>query len=423
MESINGRNLFHLIRRSLNYVDERLVGHGEQVAYIVLKLLEEDGGYETRQRCAIAFTALLHDIGAYKTEEIDNMVRFETKDVWGHSIYGYLFVKYLSPMSQYAPAILYHHTDFRDLPQYACGKENQKLAQVINLADRAALCTEMGDGERILEVLNGYRGTKFSPEVLNLLESALKKGDILEGPNPEAQTAELERLFDEWTDERENEQFLQMLVFSIDFRSRFTVAHTFATAAISVALARIFGMEGAVLEKVKYGAFFHDLGKVGIPLEILESTDKLSDSEMALMRSHILLSEEIIKGQIDEETALIALRHHEKMDGSGYPKGISGEDLTIPQRIVAIADIVSALNGERSYKKPFPPEKVKAILRELADSGKVCPEVTRAMLEHFDEIIGEVNRGSRGLYALYHKMEDEYRQICLQYSVRIEKNC
>ena len=76
MELLNGTNLFHLIRRSLNFVDERLVGHGEQVAYIVLKLLEEDGGYDIKQRCSIVFTALLHDIGAYKTEEIDNMIRF-----------------------------------------------------------------------------------------------------------------------------------------------------------------------------------------------------------------------------------------------------------------------------------------------------------------------------------------------------------
>ena len=60
-------------------------------------------------------------------------------------------------------------------------------------------------------------------------------------------------------------------------------------------------------------------------------------------------------------------------------------------------------------------EKVKAILRELSDSGKICPKVTSAMLEHFDEIIGEVNRGSKELYDLYHKMEDEYERIYLQY--------
>lgn len=415
MELLNGTNLFHLIRRSLNFVDERLVGHGEQVAYIVLKLLEEDGGYDIKQRCSIVFTALLHDIGAYKTEEIDNMIRFETKDVWEHSIYGYLFVKYLSPLSQYAPAILYHHMDFVDLPQYACDNENRKLAQVINLADRAALCLELGSGNQILEVLNEYRAAKFSPEVLNLLEKTLKNGKLFVGTNPEKQTEALENLFHQWTDERKNERFLQMLVFAIDFRSRFTVAHTFATAAISMKLARNFGIKGTVLQKVKYGAFLHDLGKVGIPLDILESTEKLSDSDMALMRSHILLSEDIISGQIDEEIALIALRHHEKMDGSGYPKGLCGKDLTIPQRIVAIADIVSALNGERSYKKPFPPEKVKAILRELSDSGKICPKVTSVMLEHFDEIIGEVNRGSKELYDLYHKMEDEYERIYLQY--------
>ncbi|MCQ4637548.1 HD domain-containing protein [Anaerovorax odorimutans] len=417
MNPLNGRNLFHIIRRSLNFVDERLVGHGEQVAYIVLKLLEEDGSYDTRQRCGIIFTALLHDIGAYKTEEIDNMVRFETKDVQSHSIYGYLFVKYFSPFAQYASAVLLHHMDYQDFSEPSCRSEDQKLGQIFNLADRAALCgeTQPANANQIMKKLKTYSGSKFSPAALDLLEKAEKRGPVLGRVDREKQTAELLSLLDSWTNEDEIDRFLQMLVFSIDFRSRYTVAHTFATAQISMDLARIFGMAGRDLQRVKYGAFLHDLGKVGIPLDILESPGRLSDSDMALMRSHILLSEKIIKGQIEEETALIALRHHEKMDGSGYPRGLGGEELTIAQRIVAIADIVSALNGERSYKRPFPPERVKSILREMAGSGKLCPMVTAAMLDHFNEIIEKVNSGSRKLYELYHHIEEEYRQILSKY--------
>ena len=94
-----------LIQRTLNYVDTRLVDHGARVAWLVYHMLQEQGKYTLKEQQEICFAALIHDIGAYKTEEIDRMIQFETEEVWEHSVYGYLFLKYLTPLAEWADVV------------------------------------------------------------------------------------------------------------------------------------------------------------------------------------------------------------------------------------------------------------------------------------------------------------------------------
>ena len=94
---------------------------------------------------------------------------------------------------------------------------------------------------------------------------------------------------------------------------------------------------------------FHDLGKIGIPLEILENPGRLTLEDMAVMKTHVEKTAVILNGWVSEEIRDLALRHHEKLNGTGYPDGLSASQLTLPQRILAVADIFSALTGERSY--------------------------------------------------------------------------
>lgn len=128
MDIISSKNVVNIIRKTLNLIDDRLIHHGERVCYILHKMLSCENGYTNDQILSYTFTALLHDIGAYKNEELDKMIQFETINVWGHSIYGYLFLKYLSPLDDLAEIVLYHHLDY-----YKLNKLNSPFGKIADI--------------------------------------------------------------------------------------------------------------------------------------------------------------------------------------------------------------------------------------------------------------------------------------------------
>ena len=109
------------------------------------------------------------------------------------------------------------------------------------------------------------------------------------------------------------------------------------------------------LEILYYGSLLHDIGKIVIPLSILEAPRRLTDEEMRIMKAHVVITGKILEGIMDERIVNVAYRHHEKLDGTGYPQGLRAEDLSQLERIVAVGDILSALYSKRSYKDSFPP--------------------------------------------------------------------
>ena len=111
VEYITSKNLFLLICDALNLMDKSLVKHGTRVSYIMSRMLECKGGYEKFEIADFMLLAVLHDIGAYKTDDVRKPLSYEAKNVLPHSIYGYLFLKYLSPLTEQSKMILYHHVD------------------------------------------------------------------------------------------------------------------------------------------------------------------------------------------------------------------------------------------------------------------------------------------------------------------------
>ena len=116
------------------------------------------------------------------------------------------------------------------------------------------------------------------------------------------------------------------------------------------------GFKGKKLKDLKVAALLHDIGKISIPREILNKPGKLTPEEFEIVKKHTILSDNIIKSF--EELAHLRpfiKFHHEKIDGSGYPFGLKGEDIPIQSRIISIADIFEALTGDRPYREPLPP--------------------------------------------------------------------
>lgn len=410
MVEIKDGDALDVFIRSLNRIDNRLVDHGARVAYIVWHLMRADGRYNELSMSEIVLITLMHDIGAYKTEEIDKMLEFESTNIWEHSVYGYLFIQKLTPFHQFASAILFHHTNYENLR--LMNELYSEIAQILNLSDRTDTYLRTRGREGLVEMLEAGRNTKFSPAVLRLFHAALERENFIEKISNGSFRQELNSYFKQIDFSRnEANDFLKMVMYVIDFRSVYTVTHTITTMGISDELGRLMGVVGENAEKLHIGAQLHDLGKISIPIEILEKPGKLTPHETQIMQTHVNSTEEILGSGIDREILENALRHHEKLDGSGYPRGLIGKDLTLTERIVAVADMISALTGRRSYKEPYPKEKILDILNDLVKNGKICPRVVQTVKENYDSIMDNVRIQCGPAIALYENINSEYERL------------
>ena len=152
-------------------------------------------------------------------------------------------------------------------------------------------------------------------------------------------------------------------------------------------------------------------------MEILEAPRRLTNDEMRIMKAHVIISDRILHGVISDEVLEVAIRHHEKLDGTGYYRGITGDELTKLQRTVAVADILSALYGKRSYKDSFDSDKIKAIINEDADNGKICPEIARVAVSNFDTIIRNYEKHRSTTIGIYETILEQYDIIYERFKV------
>lgn len=395
-----------LCAKTLRLYDPRLVDHGERVAFIADLIRSRLPEPESIDRKYLLLLCLFHDVGAFKTEEIDRMVQFESVNVKNHSEYGYLFLKHFTPLSERSEAILHHHTDVSNMPddfKYSAD------ASLIHLADRVDILFLTGTPtEKIIPIVSNG---KFRPEQVAALSQALELDGLSEAL---ADGSYYDRIIGDISSlditQEEALDYLKMLVYTIDFKSKHTLVHSVTTTEISLYLAERCGCDEAELEKIFLGAFIHDAGKLGIPESILEKPGKLTPEEMEIMKTHVVRTAEIGKDVLSPEICRIASRHHERMDGSGYPEGLDGDELTEAEKIVAVADVFSALLGRRSYKEPFDRDKAMSIMWDMADKNYLDRRLVGMLDEGCDEVIDRVDRGSAPILAAFNTMSGESSQ-------------
>jgi putative two-component system response regulator len=164
---------------------------------------------------------------------------------------------------------------------------------------------------------------------------------------------------------------LDVLSNVAEYRDEDTHNHTKRVALYSKLLAKEAGLDEETQDLIFYASPLHDVGKVGIPDAILLKPGRLSDEEFVVMRTHAKIGYEMLNGfenKYLKAGATIALTHHEKFDGSGYPNGLKGDEIDIMGQIVAIADVFDALTSKRPYKDAWPLERAFNLLKE--ESGK-----------------------------------------------------
>ncbi len=246
---------------------------------------------------------------------------------------------------------------------------------------------------------------------LNILDHTLNK--VMEKArlireNREYQT-NLEQLVRQRTAEleRTRRQIMHRLSRAAEYKDNETGHHVIRVGEIAAVLARALGLDAERCANLRDCAPLHDIGKIGIPDEVLLKPGKLDPAEWTLMQQHCMFGCEILGPLTSKEEAhascenwaapdedgnellglarLLALLHHERWDGSGYPFGLAGEAIPLEARIVAVVDTYDALASERPYKKAFPEEKCLAIIRESSGSH-FDPRVVEAFFKNTDNI-------------------------------------
>ena len=414
MELIDKTKVLTMICRALNMVDHRLVNHGLKVALVMQDMLKAEGRLNIQYRKKLETMALLHDIGAYREREIDHILQVETKNVWEHAIHGYLFLRSYFPDDDAAKIVLYHHAKYNEVWNGE-NKEILRYAQMMHIADRICVWHDAvkKTKEEFMQYLGTKVGTDFSPEDAVLFQKADKIYKTWEKLDQEPVLGQLTDCLE--ISQKEAEDYLYILVDSIDFRSRTTAVHTRSVMEISLEIARLVGLPVGMQKKIYYGALMHDLGKIGIPVSILEKPGRLTEDEMDIMRKHIILGELIISDCVDEEVAQIALRHHEKINGEGYPLGLSGKDLTLPQRLLAVADVLSALCMARSYKEAFAKERCLSILQDMAEKNQIDKELVALVVKEFDFIIETATKRCEPIENRYIQMQIDFKKLISYY--------
>lgn len=177
---------------------------------------------------------------------------------------------------------------------------------------------------------------------------------------------------------------IQAMAYTVETRDPYTAGHQQRVADLSRAIANEMGLPENQIEGVFMAGVIHDLGKISVPAEILSKPGRLPELEFSLIKIHPQSGYDILKGiEFPWPIAQIVLQHHERMDGSGYPRGLSGEDILIEARILAVADVVEAMASHRPYR---PALGIDAALEEISanKNAHFDQDVVDACLKLFD---------------------------------------
>jgi HD-GYP domain-containing protein (c-di-GMP phosphodiesterase class II) len=309
---------------------------------------------------------------------------FDWSDSHLHCEKGASLLREFPPLAHLAPIVAHHHTHWSDLPKAGLDPMDALFANLIYLSDRvdvkAAACYGsdsilLSTGE-IREAIARYRGTFFAPELVDAFLAASAPEAFWLALSPdyvseyvgEMQAGQQRRL----VGHGELKIFSMIIADIVDAKSHFTKEHSVGVARLSRYLGGLAGFSGDRLDEIEIAGLLHDVGKLQVPDEVLESPGRLSTEERAIIMRHSFATWQILRriGGLGD-VARWASEHHESMSGHGYPFRFEGKEIPIESRIIKVADIYQALAQTRPYRNPLPPERILAMLREMQSENEV----------------------------------------------------
>jgi len=237
---------------------------------------------------------------------------------------------------------------------------------------------------------------KYADDLAKAYKSAKQKQKDLEAANQQLvkyaddlnkTTFELKVVFQEL--EESYLDTIHRLVLAAEYKDEDTGAHIVRMSRYSALLAEKLGLPDKEVQNIRYAAPMHDVGKIGIPDSILMKPGKLTDKEFEIVKTHTTIGAKILansQAEILQVAEQIAISHHEKWNGKGYPRGLSGNEIPLGGRIIGMSDVFDALTSKRPYKDPYPIEAALDIIRK--ERGQhFDPRVADTFLDNIDEFL------------------------------------
>jgi HD-GYP domain-containing protein (c-di-GMP phosphodiesterase class II) len=273
------------------------------------------------------------------------------------------------------------HWDGRGYPAGSAGEQIPLLGRILCLAQTAEVFWQLGGVDGACAVGRGRRGTWFDPALVDALCQFEHDAEFwLSLKNPQVAVWEpADRV--ETLDEERLDRVAEAFATVVDAKSPYTAAHSAGVARIAADLAGALGLESRMRSDLYRAGLLHDIGKLGVSNRILDKSGGLDDAEWREVRRHPLTSLEILRrvGALANVARLSAL-HHERLDGSGYYRGLDASQLDLSARVLAVADVAEALAAERPYRAALDTDEVLAIM--AAEAG------TKLDSDVFDALVG-----------------------------------
>ena len=408
-------DIVHISLKMLGNINKNITFHNLRTAYLAWKLGETLNDEKLNVQ-NLVILALYHTLGFFRIDNFtnynphDNNLDFysETKEISSKYVFSCYYLKYMTPLGDAAKALENFTQPYNDVMKHFIYQERYK--SIIYLCARISTYLFNNGNTKLPENLNDIAPGYFDPEYVRAFKIA-NKNDVL------VQAIRDDKFIDEFKvyikgfrfPKKESEMLEKLLIYFLDFKSTYTVSHAINTSCYALSLGKRLGLNPAELSELFCSAILHDIGKIATPQRILEFPGKLTPEDMGIMRHHVNHSKRILTGNAPEQIVENVYRHHEKLNGKGYPHQLEAKDLTLIQRILTVADITSALNGSRSYKEEFSTEKTKSILSQMTEDGELDPAISKFILEEFDDIVAEQQY-------LYKNLCVDFSQVLARYS-------
>ncbi len=366
-------------------------GHSKRMAAISI-LTGKAIGLSDNELIDIAAYSILHDnaLTEFNQEEIEYMKynggrKYSDNDfLIRHCTIGEINTKLLPFRTNNRDVILLHHENADGSgPFHRISQRTPIKAQIIHMADMIDTHFNLIDPsvENYNAILNYIRvntGTLFSQEVSDAFCNSFKKKQmkIFQFDNIDGfLRSSIKHHEDEYTPQ-EVHNLATLIARIIDFKSHYTCKHSLGVAKKAEAMAIHYNYPQEKIIRYYLAGALHDVGKLMIHNSILKKPGRLTDEEYMVMKNHAYYTYEILKNLKGmQDITTWASHHHEKLNGQGYPFGISGKDLTQEERLMTCVDIYQALTEERPYKKGFPHNQTMQMMYEMAKKGEIDAEI------------------------------------------------
>ena len=416
-------DLILCISDAVDLISPFVADHHRRVAYLAFQIGRQYGLSLPRLK-DLAIAAALHDIGALSLKERIDILNFEMDDSGQHAEIGYLLLSDLEPFQQAAEIVRYHHIPWNDgAGKSQFGQPVPIESHILNLADRISVIIDpkkevLSQVRHIRQRLQQKSGRMFMPEVLDAFWALAEKDYVwfdLVAPSPDITV---------WRDldwdviSLQGDEFLELVQFFcriVDFKSPFTATHSSGVAACARWMSEAVGFSSFDQKMIYIAGYLHDIGKLCVPSEILEKAASLSSDETAVMRHHSYYTNHILQrvGILDTVRVWSAY-HHERLDGSGYPYHLRDSDLSQGSRIVAVADVFTAIMENRPYRAGMQKVDGLRVMNDLAKTGKLDEKLVKLLNSRFDEIMTVISTAESSAALAYEQFAQRsaaYRQI------------